>query len=257
MRSLLSRLGKLLAPPPAAARVDWLKHWTYAHRGFHAPQGPVENSPGAFRAAIAARLGIECDIQRSRDGMAMVYHDWNFWRLHEHPQAGDTMDAAEWRALRYSGSDEGPFALVDLVAMVAGKVPLLIEIKSRRGYDVERTCEKVIAAVAGYAGRYAVMSFDPRVSRWLRRHAPATVRGLVIREDEHGYTQQAWQRHLALWTAKPDFVAYHVQALPNRFAAALRSGGMPVLTWTVNSPETVAIALINADAAIAEGSGLP
>lgn len=256
MRSLLSRLDRTLAPAPDPARVSWLKVWTYAHRGLHGP-GRVENSPSAFGAAVDAGLGIECDIQRSLDGEAMVYHDWNFWRLHEHPQTGDAMEAAEWRALRYADSDEGPFALADLLELVAGKVPLLIEVKSRRSYDVERSCEKVAAALASYTGRYAVMSFDPRVSRWLRRHSPQTVRGLVMREDEHGHTQQAWQRHLALWIAQPDFMAYHVKALPNAFAANLRRSGMPILTWTVNSPEALAIASSHADAPIAEGAGLP
>ena len=256
MRSLLSRLDRILAPPPEAERVGWLKDWTYAHRGLHG-LGRVENSPSAFRAAIAAGLGIECDIQRSRDGMAMVYHDWDFARLHGRAEAGDTLDAEHWRALRYEGGDEGPFGLTDLLALAAGKVPLLIEIKSRRGYDVERSCEKVLEALSGYGGLHAVMSFDPRVSRWLRRHAPGTARGLVMREDQYGHTQRAWQRHLALWIARPDFMAYHVAALPNRFVASLRAGGMPVLTWTVNSPETLAVARAHADAPIAEGAGLP
>lgn len=247
-----------LAPGPASdpARVSWLKDWTYAHRGLHGP-GVVENSPSAFRTAIAAGLGIECDIQRSRDHEAMVYHDWDFSRLHSHPQTGATMDAAEWRALRYEGGEEGPIALADLLELVAGRVPLLVEIKSRRGYDVARSCEKVIAALAGYTGRHAVMSFDPRASRWLRRHAPQTLRGLVMREDAHGHTRQGWQRHLALWIAKPDFVAYHVEALPNALAKRLRARGMPVLTWTVNSPQALATARAHADAAIAEGGGLP
>lgn len=256
MRSLLSRVDAALAPAPDPARVGWLTEWTYAHRGLHGP-GRVENSPGAFRAAIAAGLGIECDIQRSRDHEAMVYHDWDFSRLHAHPVAGDAVDAAHWRALRYADSDEGPFSLGDLLAMVAGRVPLLIEIKSRRGYDVERSCEPVMAALSGYRGRHAVMSFDPRVSRWLRRASPATVRGLVMREDAHGHTRQAWQRHLALWLARPDFVAYHVKALPSAFAARLRGQGTPVLTWTVNSPGTLATARAHADAPIAEGAGLP
>ena len=245
-----------LPRPPDPERVNWLKDWTYAHRGLHGLPGPVENSPAAFRAAVAAGLGIECDIQRSRDGEAMVYHDWNFWRLHEQPQTGDAVDAVDWRALRYGDSDEGPFTLSELLELVAGSVPLLIEIKSRRGYDVERSCEKVVAALDGYGGRHAIMSFDPRVSRWLRRHAPQTVRGLVMREDEHGNTQRSWQRHIALWIARPDFMAYHVKALPNAFAATLRHVGIPLLTWTVNSPEALAVARSHADAPIAEGAGL-
>jgi glycerophosphoryl diester phosphodiesterase len=236
--------------------VSWLKNWTYAHRGLHGP-GVVENSPSAFRAAIEAGLGIECDIQRSRDHAAMVYHDWDFARLHGRAEAGAMLDEKDWRLLRYEGGGEGPFGLADLLEMVAGKVPVLIEIKSRRGYDAERTCERVIGALSGYAGDCAVMSFDPRVSRWLRRHAPQIVRGLVMREDAHGYTQKAWQRHLALWIAKPEFVAYHVKALPNAFAANLRAYGMPMLTWTVNSPETLATARAHADASIVEGAGLP
>ena len=245
-----------LPHPPKAERVAWLKDWTYAHRGLHGP-GRVENSPSAFRAALDAGLGVECDIQRSRDDWPMVYHDWDFSRLHGRAEAGEALDAAHWRALRYADSEEGPFALAELLALIAGKVPLLIEIKSRRGYDVERSCESVAAALAGYAGAHAVMSFDPRVSRWLRRHSPQTVRGLVIREDEHGRTRQAWRRRLALWIARPDFLAYHVKALPNRFAAGLRDAGFPLLTWTVDSPEALAIARDHADAAIAEGAGLP
>lgn len=255
MRSLLSRVDAWLAPPPDAARVDWLKDWTYAHRGLHGP-GRVENSPSAFRAAVEAELGIECDIQRSRDHVAMVYHDWNFVRLHGRPETGEAFDAGEWRALRYAGSDEGPFALTDLLEMVAGRVPILIEIKSRRGYDVERSCEAVMSALSGYAGRLAVMSFDPRVSQWLRRHAPQTVRGLVMREDRHGHTRTGLQRHVALWIAKPDFIAYQVKALPNGFVAGLRRTGMPVLTWTVDSLQALATASAHADAPIAEGAGL-
>ena len=85
---------------------------------------------------------------------------------------------------------------------------------------------------------------------------PQTVRGLVMREDEHGNTQRSWQRHIALWIARPDFMAYHVKALPNAFAATLRHVGIPLLTWTVNSPEALAVARSHADAPIAEGAGL-
>lgn len=255
MRSLLSSLDSLLAPPPDAGRASWLKDWTYAHRGLHGP-GAVENSPSAFRAAIEAGLGIECDIQRSRDDWPMVFHDWDFSRLMGRAEEGESLTKDEWLALRYRDNEEGPFTLPDLLQFVAGKVPLLIEIKSRPRYDVESTCRRVVDALTGYDGRHAVMSFDPRVSRWLGRHAPATVRGLVMREDAFGHTRQAWQRHLALWIARPDFVAYHVEALPSRLAADLRRYGMPLLTWTVNSPETLALARAYADAPIAEGAGL-
>lgn len=253
---MLSHLDRLLAPAPDRARTSWLTERTYAHRGLHG-EGRVENGPSAFRAAIDAGLGIECDIQRSRDDWPMVYHDWDFSRLHGRPEAGEALTKDEWLALRYPGSGDSVLTLPELLRLVDGRVPLVIEIKSRRSYDVERTCRRVADALSDYRGRHAVMSFDPRVSRWLRRHAPATVRGLVIREDKAGHTRAAWRRHLALWIAKPDFVAYHVKALPNAFVAGLRGYGMPVLTWTVDSPEALAIARAHADAPIAEGAGLP
>ncbi len=256
MRSLLSGLDRLIAPPPGAARAGWLKDWTYAHRGLHGP-GRVENSPAAFRAAIAAGLGIECDIQRSRDGWPMIYHDWDFTRLHGRAETGAALTREEWRAMVYEGGEDAPVTLPELLEMVAGRVALLIEIKSRPGYDVGASCARVAAALQGYSGPHAVMSFDPRVSRWLRRHSPLTPRGLVIREDDHGHTQRGWQRRLALWIARPDFVAYHIAALPNAFAAGLRRYGMPLLTWTVKTPEALAIARAHADAPIAEGGGLP
>ncbi|WP_247717889.1 glycerophosphodiester phosphodiesterase family protein [Qipengyuania proteolytica] len=256
MRSLLSRLDSYLAPPPDPERVGWLREWSYAHRGLHGA-GRVENSASAFRAAIEAGMGIECDIQRSADDVPMVFHDWDFARLIGRPEKSASLTAAEWRKLSYLEGEDAPIALADLLELVAGKVPLMIEIKSRRGYDVERSCEAVLSALDGYAGLHAVMSFDPRVSRWLRRHSPQTVRGLVMREDDKGYTQAAWQRHLALWIARPDFLAYHIHALPNPMVAALRASGMPVPTWTVNSPELLARAREHADAPIWEGAGIP
>ena len=234
---------------------DWLTRWEYAHRGLHG-DGVPENSLAAARLAIEAGMGIECDIQRSSDGHPMVFHDWELDRLTGFAGVFGGTSENDLRAFRLIGSDENLFALDDLLAVVDGRVPLLIEIKSRRGYDVDRSSEIVASAIGRYDGPCAVMSFDPRVPRWFRRHAPSVCAGLVMREDEHGYTQKAWQRRLALWIAKPDFLAYHIAALPNRWVAGLRARGLPILTWTVKSPDTRQRALTHADALIAEGAGL-
>jgi glycerophosphoryl diester phosphodiesterase len=162
----------------------------------------------------------------------------------------------ELEALVLIGSDQRPARLATFLDIVAGRVPILIEIKSKRGYDVEWTCMSVHRLLETYSGLHAVMSFDPRVSRWFRRQAPRTPCGLVMREDEHGDTQKAWQRKLAMWFAKPDFLAYHIAALPSGWVAKMRSRGLPVLTWTVNSPEHRVRALTNADALIVEGAGV-
>src|SRR3990167_8826442 len=252
MRSL--RFPRLDRPAP-----DWLTRWTYAHRGLHGPKGGKhvpENSLSAARLAIEAGLGIECDIQRSLDDHPMVFHDWELKRLTGEEGATESLLKDELQQLTYLGSDEHPATLAQLLGLVAGRVPLLIEIKSKAGYDVARSCKLVADGLRGYTGACAVMSFDPRVARWFRRNSPATPAGLVMREDRQGHTQRAWQRYAALWIARPQFLAYHLLAMPNAFTEGLRRAGYPLLTWTVNSPETRATALRHADAPIAEGAGL-
>lgn len=233
----------------------WLTAWEYAHRGLHS-EGVPENSLAAATAAIAAGLGIECDIQRSGDGAAMVFHDWDTERLTGVSGETGEISADDLRRLTYTGSGESPVTLTELLDLVAARVPLLIEIKSKPDYHVGPSCAAVSAALQTYAGDHAVMSFDPEVARWFRAHSPETCIGLVMREDEYGYTQTAEQRLAAFQIAEPDFLAYHIAALPNTWVAELREGGVPVLSWTVNSPETRARAQANVDALISEGRGL-
>lgn len=247
-------LDRLLTSAPDPARVGWLREWTYAHRGLHGGDLP-ENTLLAFAAAADAGLGVECDIQRSSDGAAMVFHDWELDRMTEERGNFGERTAEFLEALRYRGAEYGIARLVTLLELVAGRVPVLIEIKSRPRYDIAVSCAAVAAGLAGYNGLHAVMSFDPRVSRWFAGHSPATVRGLVIKETTDGPTPKAWQRHLALWHARPDFVAYDIRALPNRFAANVRARGFPLLTWTVTTAGLAERARLHADAPIAEAEG--
>ncbi len=228
----------------------------YAHRGLH-PPGVPENSLAAFAGALERGMGIECDIQRSLDGAAMLVHDWELERLTGVSGPLAAYRAEELAKIAFLDSAHTLARLEDLLALVRGRVPILIEIKSRRRYDVEVSCRAVCDTLADYDGRHAVMSFDPRVSRWFRRHAPDTVQGLVMREDELGMTQKPWQRRLALWLARPEFLAYHVEALPEPMVSNLRAAGMPILAWTVSTPELLDRARRHADAPIAEAAGVP
>src|SRR5690606_7025509 len=115
--------------------------------------------------AIATGLGIECDVQKSRDGEAMVFHDWALDRLTGLSGAVGARTARELAAIDLSGGDgERIPSLRALLTLVAGQVPLLIEIKSKRERRPAPLCLAVRRALEGYAGRVAVMSFDPRVS---------------------------------------------------------------------------------------------
>nr|WP_255551888.1 glycerophosphodiester phosphodiesterase family protein [Erythrobacter crassostrea] len=220
-------------------------------------KGVPENSLAAAEAAIAAGMGIECDIQRSANGDAIVFHDWETDRLTGVRGATTELSTVALKELTYHGTEESPATLPEFLSAIGARVPLLIEIKSRPGYDVEATCEAVKDALADYLGDHSVMSFDPAVVIWFRKHSPATCAGLVMREDEHGYTQTKKQRLDAFNAAKPDFLAYHIAALPNDWVMGLRQSGLPILSWTVNSSETRKLALANVDALVSEGNGLP
>lgn len=253
--SLFGPIDRWLAPAPPAGRADWIGQWTYAHRGLHGP-GVPENSLAAAKGAIERGLGIECDIQRSLDDVPMVFHDWDLTRLIGMEGHTAAFTAAELMDLRYPESGLGPITLADLLAAIDGRVPLLIEIKSKSGYDVERTCARVRTCLDGYRGLHAVMSFDPRVANWFARHSPETVRGLVVTEEGAKGPRGDLRRRMALWHAKPDFLAYDIRDLPSRFAASQRARCVPLATWTVRNPDLLARAGLHADAPIAEGAGI-
>lgn len=237
------------------AAPDWLTHWEYAHRGLHSG-GVPENSPAAARAAIAAGMGIECDIQRSKDDQAMVFHDWELDRLTGLAKKTSDLIADDIEKLSLSGTGESPQRLGKLLQIVSGQVPVLIEIKSKPGYRVEPTCQTVGEVISGYDGEIAVMSFDPFVAQWFKQEAPQLACGLVMREDSVGHTRTHSEREAALKRADPDFLAYHVDALPNPWVANLRANGVPILTWTVNSRQARTVGIREADALICEGEGV-
>jgi glycerophosphoryl diester phosphodiesterase len=233
----------------------WLTEWEFAHRGLHGP-GVPENSLAAAEGAIARGMGIECDIQRSSDDHPMVFHDWELARLTG--AAGETgqLPAAVLEELSLLGTDQHPVKLATFLEKVAGRVPLLIEIKSLPGYDVEWTCASVAWLLDTYQGAAAVMSFDPRVPEWFVINAPGVPRGLVGTDSYENGFEGVWRDPQVLAAAQPDFLAIDVRDLTRPEAAAWRAGGHPLLTWTVRSPETRALGLAQADALIAEGEGL-
>ena len=233
----------------------WLTQWEYAHRGLHGV-GVPENSLAAAEGAIARGMGIECDIQRSLDDHPVVFHDWDLGRLTGRQEAAGELDADNLETLSLLGTDQRPMRLARFLAAVAGRVPLLIEIKSQPGYDVEWTCSSVAWLLDVYQGDVAVMSFDPRVPEWFADQASRITRGLVGTDSLKNGFEGVWRTPEALAAAKPDFLAIDVRDVTRPEAAAWRAEGKPLLTWTVRSRETRATGLAHADALIAEGEGL-
>jgi glycerophosphoryl diester phosphodiesterase len=166
--------------------------------------------------------------------------------------------AEELTRIELSGSGDKIPTLKRMLDEVAGRVPVLIEVKSRRSSfkHTGALCQAVRRVLEGYAGPHAIMSFDPRVSRWFADRSPLTVRGLVVTEENSKTLIGMVRRRLSLWAARPDFLAYDIRDLPSRFAAGQRKRGLPVLTWTVRSAEHQERAAAHADAPIAEGAGV-
>jgi glycerophosphoryl diester phosphodiesterase len=222
----------------------------FAHRGLHG-SGRIENSRAAFEAAILARHGIELDVQASGDGQAMVFHDEELGRLTVEPHGYIRgRAAADLTRIRLRESDETIPTLPDILALIAGRAPLLIEVKAP-GREVGALSRAVEAALKDYIGPVAVMSFNPEVGHWFARHAPGRLRGLVV--TEKGKKWRGWlTRRLALWRSKADFLAYDIRDLPSRFAESARQKGLRLLTWTVRSVADRARAAEHADQIIYE-----
>jgi glycerophosphoryl diester phosphodiesterase len=239
-----------LAPPPDPKRVAGLTAFPYAHRGLHG-DGRIENSRAAFEAAMAAGHGIELDVQASRDGEAFVFHDATLERLTGATGEIARRTAVELGAISFRGASETLPTLLEILRLVAGRVPLLIEAKAPERHAT-RVCLAVFRTLEGYRGPLGVMSFNPEVAHWFARHAPRVARGLVVSESGKRRFRGRLERRLALWRAKPDFLAYDIRDLPSRFAAAQRARGLPVLTWTVRSDSDRARAAAHADQIIYE-----
>lgn len=254
--SLLGPIDRWFAPAPAPRQVAWLRGAGFAHRGVHGGN-VAENSRSAFAEALTRGLGIECDVQKSSDDEAVVFHDFELDRLTGESGKVSHRSAAQLTTTALTGTKDTIQTLRQLLDQVSGKVPILIEVKSRKERPVAAICLAVRRALEGYRGPHAVMSFDPRVSRWFAHHSPLTTRGLVVTEENDKALLGRVRRHLWLWLARPHFLAYDIRDLPSRFAASQRKRGIPVTTWTVRSAELRERAMIHADAPIAEGAGIP
>jgi glycerophosphoryl diester phosphodiesterase len=222
----------------------------FAHRGLHGG-GRIENSRAAFEAAIAAGHGIELDVQASADGDAIVFHDYELERLTGQTGKLAERTSAALQAVKLTGTRETVPTLAEVLLLIGGRVPLLIELKSpnRR---VAGLCRSVAAALERYSGAVGVMSFNPQVGGWFSRHSRPTLRGLVVTESDRKGVRGRFERHLSLWRAHPDFLAYDIRDLPSRFAARVRQRGAPILTWTVRSQHDRAVAAAHADQIIYE-----
>lgn len=235
-----------------------------AHRALHdVSDGRPENSRAAIRAAMAHGYGIEIDLQLSKDGQAMVFHDYQLERLAEATGPVRQRTAAELAGIVLRGGDEGVPTFAEVLALVDRRVPLLVEIKDQDGAlgrNVGPLEDAAANAARGYDGPLAFMSFNPESVAAMARFAPEVPRGLVTEE----YDADEWPLVRAEVRDRlrdiPDydrvgacFISHHVSDLKRARVAELKKAGAHVLCWTVKSAEIEAEAREVADNVTFEG----
>lgn len=245
-------------------QTNMLLERAFAHRGLHdVNAGRTENSLAAFGAAIDAGYGIELDIQMSRDGQAMVFHDYALSRLTQATGAVRQQDARELGKIKLNGSSETIPDLARVLEYVAGRTPLLIEIKDQDGAMGSQTCgleNSVASLLKSYQGDVAVMSFNPHSIANFAKTLPGVPRGLVTcKFDLAGFPTipAATRKRLR---SIPDFddvgasfISHSIKSLGNKRIIELRQRGVPVLCWTVKTAESEAKVRKNADNITFEG----
>ena len=236
-----------------------------AHRGLHnGAKGRIENTAPAFLAAIAKGYGIECDLQAAKDGTPMVFHDDRLGRLVVGAGPISVQAPATLASLRYRRQDTHILRFAELLALVAERVPLLVEVKTNPHTPLEAFLDKIARLARAYQGPIALMSFNREVVAELGRLAPTVPRGLVV--GSHQLRPSWWaapsaankSRNLTRLLGSPPtgiaFFAVDVRML--RSARAWTSQHAPQLalfSWTIRTPRERRAAARWADAPIFEG----
>jgi len=218
------------------------------HRGLHdVANGVQENSPSSFKAAVNNGYGIELDLQMSSDGEAVVFHDYTLDRVTDETGPIFTRTAAEIRQIRLKAGNEPILDLPELLELVDGQVPLLIELKDQDGalgQNVGRLEPRVAEVLSNYSGDAVVMSFNPHSIAMMSKIAPNIPRGLTTSD----FKVESWPmlprgraKELA---AIPDFdrvgasfISHDHRVLDMAAVKKLKDRNIPVLCWTIKSQE--------------------
>lgn len=253
---------------PRVMPTSWLRTQPIAHRGLHdESKGIVENSLSAFRAAAEAGYPIELDVQLSKDGEAMVFHDPFLDRVTGVKGRVCDLTAAELERLHLEGTADPMPSLEQVFQQVGGRVPILIETK-QLDYPVGPLEERVARLIVAYGQPVAIHSFSPDSLGWFAKHLPGVPRGQIAMDYAHAGTSREYTSRgevmlsgLHKWaltnllrfrTANPSFISYDLNDLPRLSTTVARWLGLPLLAWTVTTPEELARARQRADNVVFE-----
>jgi glycerophosphoryl diester phosphodiesterase len=244
---------------------EWLVRIPIAHRGLHdVARGVIENSLPAFWAASRAGYPAELDVRLLADGEIVVFHDATLDRLTAGTGPIAALTSRELRSVLLSGASAGvdpktddariPL-LRDVLDLIAGSTPLLIEVKNEGA--VGELEERTAALLASYRGAYAVQSFHPGTVRYWREHAADTPRGLLagdFRDEKIDEKMRSRLRNMEfIEECQPDFIGYDIRLLPNEPVSRARARDIRVLGWTARVLADAERALAYCDNVIFEG----
>ena len=223
---------------------DFLRY-KYAHRGLHDAEH-AENSLSAFALAVERGFGIELDVHVSRDGEVVVFHDNTLKRVCGVDGKVGDYTAAELAALSLSGTSEGVPTFREVLSLVNGRVPILIEMKAEVTEDRE-IAKRTLAVLEGYEGPYMIQSFNPLAVGEVRENAPSVMRGFLgshLTKKKFNFKHFLVEHFLLNFIARPDFVAYDKTCYTffPFVLFRLRHLGCPLFCWTVRSADEERIA---------------
>lgn len=231
-------MPRMLGRPDTAGFLNWL----YAHRGLHdnASDAP-ENSLRAFERAAEAGFGIELDVQLTKDGVPVVFHDLTLERMCGAREKVCDCTFQRLQQFFLCGTDQRIPHLADVLKLVDGRVPLIVELKIAAA-DLA-VCAAADRLLSGYQGMYCVESFHPLGVNWYRRNRPEVVRGQLsdaFCKEGHrsGILYFFLENLLFNWVGRPDFVAYnhrYPQKLSRRLCRRLYRS--PAAAWTIKSAQ--------------------
>ena len=219
-------------PAPGQARA-FLKR-NFAHRGLYTQDQSVpENTPAAFRAAVAGGYGIELDIQLSKDGQVVVFHDDTLDRVCGVHGRVDAFNWEELREMPLYGTDQRMPLFTEVLSLVDGRVPLIVEIKT--GPRNAKLCEKAWSILLQYTGAFCVESFDPRIVAWWKKYARQVLRGQLssgwqdLHKKQSAVLSFLLSRCLLNVIARPHFIAFHKERRNVLVKLAYKLGALPVV----------------------------
>jgi glycerophosphoryl diester phosphodiesterase len=236
-------------------KMNWITNMKIAHRGYHSPNIAPENSIRAFKNAIEEGFAIELDVHILKDENVVVFHDDNLERMTGYNKNIEECTYEEIRALKLMDTIEKIPLFSEVLTLVNGRVPLMIETKNRG--RVGRLEQKLYDLLRTYSGDFVVQSFNPYSMSWFNRNAPEIIRGQLSGSGKNkhigSYREFLLKNFLLNKISNPHFMNYEISYY-SYFAAKIQGNKkIPVLCWTARSEENYIIAMKQCNNVIFEG----